>query len=337
MGSLALRPDDNAAALIGLSSLASARHDFSTALEYGERARSINPYDGAVHGVIGDALVELGRYREALDAYQLMVDTEPGFAAYARVSYARELRGDIAGAERAMTAALETAGTPGDTAFAAFQLGELAWNTGRPVQAGRWYRRASAADPAWVPPLAGLARVRWARGDLEGAIERFEEVVTRYPSPEYVVWLGDLLTLAGREGEAAAQFDLARVEADLFRANGVNVDLELALFEADHGEAAAAVEAASAEWDRRRSIHVADAYAWALHAAGEDDRAIRYSRRALSLGTRNSLSLYHAGAIELALGHRAAAERLLAQALDTNPWFAPLGAAESRATLERIS
>ena len=61
--SLGLERDDNFAAMVGMAALAAARHDFAGALRWGEQAKAINPYNGNVYGVIGDAQVELGRYR----------------------------------------------------------------------------------------------------------------------------------------------------------------------------------------------------------------------------------------------------------------------------------
>jgi tetratricopeptide (TPR) repeat protein len=334
--SLASAPDDNAPALVGLAALASARHDFSAALGYGRRARAAAPFDANVHGVVGDALVELGRYGGAFAAFQRMVDLEPSLASYARVSYARELTGDVSGARTAMQAARDVAGTPEDMAFASFQLGQLAWSTGDVDEAARRYREAASFDPDWAEPLAGLGRVAWARGDLDGAIARFRTVVTRSPLPEHVVTLGELLAAAGDRAGARQQFHLARVEADLFRANGVNVGLELALFEADHGDPHAAVRAARAEWRLRRSIHVADAYAWALHAAGRDVAAARYIDRALALGTRDARFLYHRGMIRLALGDASGAEASLRRALAVDPWFSVQGSAVAHAALERL-
>ena len=90
---LALEPDD-LLATSGLGSLALARHDFAGALRLGERARSLSPDTARNYGVIGDALTELGRYKDAFAAFDEMVALKPGIASYARVSYARELRGD---------------------------------------------------------------------------------------------------------------------------------------------------------------------------------------------------------------------------------------------------
>ncbi len=331
--SLGARPHDNAPAFVGLAALASARHDFADALVFGRRAVRANPADGNVYGVVGDALLELGRYPAAFAAFQRMVDLEPGLASYARVSYARELTGDLEGAVAAMQAARDVAGTPEDIAFASYQLGQLAWNTGNVDEAARRYREAAAFDPDWVEPLAGLAKVAWARGDLAAAIDGYRTVVNRSPLPEHVVMLGDLLCSAGDREGASLQFDLARAEVDLMSASGVSVGLELALFEADHGDPAAAVDAAREEWHRRRSVQVADAYAWALHAAGRDRAAARLSRRALGLGTIDARALYHAGMIHLSLGDETAAATYLRRALDANPWFSVVGVSQARRAL----
>ncbi len=334
--SLEVRPDDNAVALLGFAALSAARHDFHAALRYGVRARDLNPYDANVHGVVGDALLELGRYGEAIASFQTMVDTLPGVSSFDRVSYARELLGDVNGAIAAMRRARTFAGTPSDAAWTSFQLGELYLGTGRLDAASQAFRLGVDADPTSVQSFAGLARVAWARGDLDRAIGEMTDVVRRFPAPEYVIALGDLYRHAGNDAAAAQQYQLAQAESELFAAAGVNMDLELSLFEANHGNPAEALAAAEAEWARRRSIQVADALAWALHANGRDEEAARYARRALSLTTREGLYLYHAGMIELGRGNRDAARSLLRRALDVDPWFSILGAPEARRVLARL-
>jgi tetratricopeptide (TPR) repeat protein len=333
--SLRTHPRDNPGAYVGLAALAAARHDFAGALRDGERAKRLDPYDGAVYGVIGDAFVELGRYDAAAGALQRMVDTSPGLSSYARISYLRELHGDVRGAVVAMQAARDVAGTSQDTSWAAYQLGELAWNSGDVREAAARYREASQLDPTWVPPDAGVAKVAWAHGHVERAIARYRDVVARVPLPEYVVALGDLLWSSGDRVGARQQYGLARAEAALFRANGVDVDLEIALFDADHGHPRPALRAARDEWARRQSIHVADAYAWALHAAGRDRAALAYERRALALGTRSASFRYHLGMIELALGRRGAGVADLRTALRINPHFSILGSSVARSALAK--
>ena len=334
--SLALQPGQNAEALIGMAALMAARHDFTASLEWGRRARAAAPGNASVYGVVGDAQLELGRYDAAFDSYQRMVDTRPDLSSYARVSYSRELLGDIRGAQAAMRAASRVAGTPSDIAWTSFQLGELAFNDGRLSDAATAYRRGADADPSYVANAAGLAKVAWARGERDVAIARYERVVARLPLPEHVIALGDAYGASGETESARASYDLVRVQQRLADTNGVNTDLELALFDADHGRPAAALRAARAEWQRRSSVHVADALAWALLANDRPEEAWTYARRALSLGTRNASFLFHAGMIRLALGDRDGARSFLADALATNPHFSIQHADEAAATLERL-
>ncbi|MCA1648493.1 MAG: hypothetical protein LC797_24540, partial [Chloroflexi bacterium] len=88
--------------LIGLGTLALARHQFQDAVSWGRRAIAANDYKAAGYGVLGDAYTELGRYEDAVTTFQKMVDVRPDQTSYARVSYARELHGDMPGAISAM-------------------------------------------------------------------------------------------------------------------------------------------------------------------------------------------------------------------------------------------
>jgi tetratricopeptide (TPR) repeat protein len=292
----------------------------------------MGPQNADAFGVVGDALLELGRYEEAFATFQTMIDTRPDLTSYARVSYARELLGDIEGAVDAMRTAFESAGTASDAAWAAHQLGELELGRGDVEAATGWFERGLALDPDQVANLGGLARSAWVRGDARLAIERFQDVVARRPSVEDVAILGDLYAATGHPDLAEAQYAVVEAARELARSNGVNVDLEIALFDADHGDPEGALAAARAEWQRRKSIHVADAYAWALYANGRFREAERLSDRALSLGTRNAAFLYHAAMIQRALGREAVARHLMNRVLALNPRFSVLHAA----TVERV-
>ena len=61
-------------------------------------------------------------------------------------------------------------------------------------------------------------------------------------------------------------YHLVLFEQNLYRTNGVDVDLELALFDADHNQnLSEAVTRARSAYARRPSIHVADVLAWTLY------------------------------------------------------------------------
>ncbi|WP_324275383.1 hypothetical protein [Blastococcus brunescens] len=154
----------------------------------------------------------------------------------------------------------------------------------------------------------------------------FQAVVNASPLPEHLVEFGAYLESQGRTDEAGQQFALVETVRALFEASGASDDLTMALFAADHGDPAAALAAAQAEYDRRQNVDSHDALAWALHAAGRDAEALPHAQQATALGGRNALFLYHRGVIEAALGQDDQARTSLAEALETNPYFSPLHA-----------
>ncbi|QXJ19524.1 hypothetical protein AGRA3207_000076 [Actinomadura graeca] len=331
--SMGLRPRDNDTAHTGLAALAAARHDFTTALAEADRALAINAYGARALAVRVDALVELGRYEDARKAAEHADATAPGIPVFTRLAYVRELQGRTGEARRILELAASSATGKGDVAYVRTQLGELAWNRGDTAAAGREFAAALQADPADLGALDGRARVRAATGDLAGATRDQQALVGRSPLPGRLTWLGELHEAAGRRDEAAKQYAVASAWGALAKANGVTPDLETALFETDHGDHAAALRAARAEWARRHSVHVADALAWALHADGRDEEALRYAKEAAATGYRNAAFRYHRGMIERSLGRRADARRDLAEALRLNPHFSPLHAPRARAAL----
>ncbi|HEV7720094.1 MAG TPA: tetratricopeptide repeat protein, partial [Iamia sp.] len=153
-------PDD-VRVLTAQGSLALSRHEFADALDLGQRALVAAPGNQTAYGVLVDALDELGRYDEALEATQAMADVRPGLAALSRVSYARELRGDLDGAIEAMTqAATAGSGTGGENlAFTQALLGNLLLTRGDVRQAGRQYDLALTTFPELPAAEAGRARL----------------------------------------------------------------------------------------------------------------------------------------------------------------------------------
>lgn len=336
--SLALAPD-NEPALAGQAALAAARHDFTGALRHAERALEENPYSERALCSRIDALVELGRYEEAAEAAATADRRRPGVPVFTRYAYVRELRGDVGTAREVLRRALDGAASPADVAYVATALGQLAWNQGEYETALTHYARALAADDGHLPALEGRARAQAASGDRAGAIATLEQVVARSPLPGPLVTLGELYEARGAEGDRAKagdQYALVDAWTALARVGGVDVDLDTALAAADHGDAGEALRAARSEWDRRRSVHTADALAWALHVNGRDEEALRYARRATATGYRNAVFLYHRGMIEKAAGHDRAARGSLTAALELNPGFSPLGARAARTALNDL-
>ncbi|WP_128375548.1 tetratricopeptide repeat protein [Streptomyces cavernae] len=330
---LKLRPDHDAA-FAGLAALAAARHQFPEALKYADEALALNPYSERALSSRIDALVELGRYDDASKAADTADARRPGIPVFTRFAYVRELRGDVKTARRVLEQALSSATSRGDISYVATQLGQLAWRQGDYDTALEFYARALAADDSYLPALEGRARAQAAQGDTKAAISGLRDVVTRYPLPGPLVALGELYEASGDKAKAQEQYDLVNAWTELARANGVNADLDTALAAADHGDREAALKAARAEWDRRETVHTADALAWALHVNGKDEEALPYARKATATGYQDATFLYHRGMIERATGNTDAARTALSAALKLNPGFSPLGARDAREALK---
>jgi tetratricopeptide (TPR) repeat protein len=331
-----LAPDD-ALVLVGIGGLQLGKHQFADALATGRRAVTTSPNLATARAVVVDALVELGRYDEAGTAADEMLGIASDASTLTRVSYLAELHGKLDVALQAMRMAAASPGpAPENVAFVQAQLGNLLVDTGDPAGAADAYRRALAVVPAHAPSLAGEGRLAVAAGHLDDAIALFGRAADILPLSEYVIALAEAEEAGGRTDDATRSIKLARAEIQLFQAAGVTVDLDLALFEAEHGDPGRALGFAEAAYKATQTVRAADALAWALHRLGRDTDAKRRSDEALRLGSRDPLLRYHAGAIAAALGRTADARHDLGLALSTDAGFSATGAADARRILAAL-
>ena len=286
------------AVLTGQAALAAGRHEFSDAVRLAQRAIGANPYSAAAHGVLADAKTQLGDLSGASKAVDKMMGLRPGVAAFARASYAAELRGDRTKAREFLEYAQNDAYAPADVAYTRYYLGELALHSGDLAAAGDWYAKALQAYPAYTPAVAGQARVAALSGRTTEALDLYQRVVERLPLSQYLIEQGETRIKAGLKPD----WTLLEAQRKLLRAAGVRDDLTWAEFEADHGDPAVAVRAARAEYARNPNLVAADALGWALFKAGKPREALPYAKKATSTGWRNPLLAYHRARIERALG-----------------------------------
>jgi tetratricopeptide (TPR) repeat protein len=331
-----LVPGD-ALVLVGIGGLQLGKHRFADALVTGRQATALSPHLDSARAVVVDALIELGRYDDAKVAVDEMLGIALDLTTLTRASYLAELHGDLTAALSAMRLAAKAPSlAPENTAFVDALLGNLLVYTGDPAAAAAAYRDALSLVPAHAPSLAGEARLAVGAGRLDDAITLFGRAADILPLPEYVIGLGEAEQAAGRPDDATRNFKLARAEIQLFQAQGVVVDVDLALFEADHGDPSRALEYAQAGYKATPTVRAADALAWALHRLGRDTEAKGRSDEALRLGSRDPILRYHAGAIAAALGDPTDARKDLELALSTDPGFSATGAAEARRILATL-
>ena len=295
-----------------------------------------NPRDAFLYGALTDANVELGKYDEAVNAIQTMVDLKPEMTAYARVSYVRSLHGDSKGAIEAMNTAAKIA-DPGDAeaqAWCLVHLGDELFKTGKYDLAEQSYDRALQAFPDYYFALAGKGRTRAARNDWETAVKFLTESNNRVPNVENIIFLADLYSLQGKTEEAQRQYDLAEFIEGKFG----NLDnRRLALLWADHNQKLdQALVIARREHELRQDISTADILAWCLAQKGEFAEAKKVMAEALRLKTKDARFYYHAGMIEKGLGDKGSAKQYLNLALQTNPAFDLLQAENAKIALREL-
>ena len=324
---LSLVPND-LTATSGLGSLALSRHKFAEALVLGRRAHALSPTTTRNYGVIGDALIELGRYHAAFVTYDRMATMRPSLSSYSRVAHALDLLGHTKVAISDMKLAVNASLGQGEAeAWSHVQLGKIYWEIGRVAATGAEDRAALRAYPGYPLALDALARVQAAEGHMQAAIAAETEAVNRIPLPQYVSFLGDLYHAAGNHAAARKQYGLIGVIDKLLAANGVNSDLEISVFDSDHHiTPTATVALAYKAFHERPSIDGDDALAWALTRDGQCATALPHANRALRLGTKDALKFFHRGMTKRCLGMHAAARRDFAHALALNPHFSVLWA-----------
>jgi tetratricopeptide (TPR) repeat protein len=305
--------------------------DREAALLHAER-----PSDIDALGLIADARMESGRYPEAVAAIQEMVDRRPGLPAYTRVSYAREVLGDLPGALRAMDDAIAAA-DPADSEGLAWCLarsGLLCRKAGQPEEAARRFEHAREVFPRSPYAWEGIGWTALSRGDARSAEDAFEKAFEIVPWPQYAVELRETAEARNRPDDVRRWDAVLRAIERIGDQAGL-FNRVLALWEADHGDSGRAVSMAAGELASRKDVYGWDAYAWALYRAGRIPEAAEAASRALARGTEDPLLAAHAGLIFAAAGETDAS-RLLRSARSASSALLPSLAREVAASAVRI-
>jgi tetratricopeptide (TPR) repeat protein len=338
--SLKVRPRGNAEALTGMAVLANARRDFRAARSWGEAARTLAPKRWTAYAQLIDAYTGLGDYKKARTALDKLMALRSGPAVKARAAAVYRDRGWREDAAAALSDAAAGASSPAEEAAWRERAGQLAWERGDREAALRHFQESVRLDPDQRAAQAGQGRVLAALGRTSEALGAYQVALAKQPQPQYALELGELYESLGLTQAAQVQYDLLRERVRQDAAGGVDGELVLGQFEADHGDPASAVLRLGAEWQRQPGIAVADALGWALHRAGHDKEALRFAVIATDSehggGVRSAPYAYHRGMIERGLKRYGPARRHLQEALRINPYFSPLHVRLARAALTEL-
>jgi tetratricopeptide (TPR) repeat protein len=319
------------------------QHRFSEALTLGREAIALDPRRAFNYGILVDANVELGNYKEAVAMSDSMVAIRPDLRSYGRISYLREIFGDLTGAQQAMELAV-SAGYPGseDAAWCRVQLGGLQERQGKLEAAAQQYRQALAERPDYPHALAALGRVegKWkhyAAADslLRKALQQmpdahFHEMLARVCKAHgdvegyaaHVRSAEQLLTGPGGSAHAHAGTQ-AHEHAHDAHGHDHEAGLELARYELEfHKDLPAALEVARHEAELRGNNNEVNAVLAAIrYAQGDWSAARAHLRAAQGTGSRSAELLLLEGLITLKEGRTGQGRTILSHAFAMDPWL----------------
>ncbi|MCE9671149.1 tetratricopeptide repeat protein [Myxococcus stipitatus] len=302
-------------------------HQFQALREAALGLTREHPHDAFFHGLLGDALMELGRYDEAAAAYQRMMDLKPSHATYTRVGYLRLLEGDVEGAISVLKLAASSADPMDDdtVARALCELGDAFLAQGSPDVAFDYFTVALSRRPGLDRAHVGRGHVLRARGDDAAAADEFRAAVAARPLATHHALLAEALEAQGLK--AQAQVEYGRALASASRED----DREHARLLLDLGrDAARAEQLARREHERRQDVFTQAVLAQALLAVGKVDEARAMARSAMRLGTPSARIAYVAGLVAAATGDPETARQQLTAALQGIPRLSPRQAARAR-------
>jgi tetratricopeptide (TPR) repeat protein len=275
-----------------------------------------------VYGLLTEANAELGNYKDAETAAQWMLNLRPGnLPALTHAARLRELFGDIDGSYELLQMAYEsTAPTEAEErAWLLTQMGHLRLAAGNTDAAEKLCQQALATFPNYPFAMGALGEVRIQQTRYEEAVVLFRQRYRFTSRTEHLFDLARALRLAGHEGEAKKAFAEFETKSLLASSHQDNSNRELIFYYADCvNQPAKALQVAEQEYSWRKDVYTLDAFAWALHANGQEVEARRQIEAALAVGLRDAKFLLHAGEIALAFGDRDGARNYLRQASELN-------------------
>lgn len=314
-------------------------HQFRRVAERSRSLLAINPSDTGSLGNLGDALMELGEYEQAGEAYKKMFGLRPNLASYNRAAYFHFVTGNAPTAIALMRNAIEAGSKiPEQVAWCWSELGDMQWKTGDIRQARESYLTALKLYDPLHRAHAGLGRLLSVEGKLDEAAEQYKRAQSILPLPEYSAALETIYSLQGRKREAKNERELQDATATIASANGEKANRVLALIYVDQDRKLEEAERlVQAEFANRGDVYTYDALGWVLQKLNRLTEAEEAATKALKLGTPEPSFYAHAGIVAARLGKREQATKLLTHALELNGNFDLKLAKTAQATLAEVT
>ena len=303
-GILYLNPN-NFEAITYKSSVKMSQHQFAEARDLAEAARKINPSNAYVYGVLVDANVELGNYKEAIAMSDKMQALKPSLESYSRASYLREIYGDFKGSISAMKLAVE-AGMPGSEPFCWSKktLGHLYESTGELDKAQQQYDDILVVRPSYAFAYGGQARILKEKKQYDKALEVLGKATKIMPEFSFHEEMAEIYDLQGNHEKALNKYEEVALMLDLDAKSGHAVDLELCKLYTKAGKMDLALKYGLIEYKKRpKNIDVNHAMAVVAFKSNDFKKAKQYIAAAMSTGSKDPELLMDAGKINRSLAN----------------------------------
>jgi len=310
-----------------------SQHHFAEALKAATQVQQMYPYSAFVYGTLVDANVELGNYNAAVDDADKMVSIRPDIRSYSRISYLREIYGDLNGAIDAMKLAVDAGSTGTEsTEWARVQLGKLYEQLGEIRYAEMHYTIALQNRPDYPYALAGLARIATASKDYQKAISFYRRADSLSNDYSFGEALVEVYKVAGNQQASHAvaeniiqQMETAARAMTKGDSSGHYADKEMAYAYLAVNNYDKALQHALLEYNRRpNNIDANETVAWVYYNKGDYAKAASYIKASLQTNCKNPTLLCRAGLIYAKTQEKSWAKNYMQQALKSNPSIAPL-------------
>jgi pentatricopeptide repeat protein len=229
-GIITKQPEDQDLLFLSLSAKAAVQlslHQFQEALMTVKQALEINPHNAQVYGILVDAYVELGDYEKAIQMADKMVMIRPDLRSYARISYLREIHGDMEGAIKAMEMAV-LAGIPGseETAWTQLTLGNLYQEHKETDKAEQQYLQILAERPDYPFAIAALASIEVERENFAKAESLLDKALSIIPEVGFTIQKAELYKTLKQDEKALAiaKSVLPMLEEDTEAGHNMNLE-----------------------------------------------------------------------------------------------------------------
>ena len=314
-----------------------SQHQFSEALVLGKEAVKLDPFRAYNYGVLVDAYTELGDYDSAVVMCDKMVSSRPDLRSYSRVSYQREIHGDVPGAIEAMDLAVK-AGAQGleETSWCRVQLGGLFERSGQLEKAQEQFALALSERKNYAFAMAGLGRIEGKKQNYSEAEKQLLAAIAVTPDASFYEELARVYSVQGKTDERdEAVRNAGKVLVGLTKGGEGHthqVGLEMARFQLEFMKDLenARTNAEHELTHRPTNNDVNTTLAAVYYAKGEPEAAMNYIKAAQRTGSKDPYLMCLNGLLLIKQGEPAQGKALIAESLKIDPYQNHAFAAEAK-------